>query len=106
MSKASKKAKQGVVTPALRKLINTRTIKEPDFLLRACGHYLASWPDKMSAKKVVERLEKGSLKGIDLWQPFESYDPECVAEYITDMAHVLERYYIEDTAPFRNPMPF
>jgi hypothetical protein len=25
-----------------------------------------------------------------------------VAEYITDMAYAMERYYIEDTEPFRN----
>lgn len=103
MSKADKKrAKQGVVTPALRKLIDAITIKEPDFLHRACGHYLSHWPEKMSALKVVERLEKGSLKGIDLWEPFENHDPVVVADYILDMANVLERYYIEDTEPFRN----
>jgi hypothetical protein len=103
MGKANKKrAKQGVITPALRKLINAITIKEPDFLLRACGHYLSNWPEKMSAKRIVERLEAGSVKGIDLWQPFEDHAPEAVAEYITDMAYAMERYYIEDTEPFRN----
>jgi hypothetical protein len=107
MSKPDKKrAKKRVITPALRKLINMNTLKEPDFLYRACGHYLASWPNNMSAKKVVERLSKGSNKGIDHWQPFEDYPPEWVGEMIEDMADTLERYYIEDTEAFRGVMAY
>ncbi|CAB4149971.1 hypothetical protein UFOVP543_50 [uncultured Caudovirales phage] len=106
MSKAKKKVKQGAATPTLKKLINMNTLKEPDFLYRACGHYLSCWPNNMSAKKVVERLSKGSNKGIDHWQPFEDYPPESVAELIEDMAHVLERYYIEDTEALRSVMAY
>jgi hypothetical protein len=66
-------------------------MNKPDYLKEACCHYLSSWDEKKltTGEQIVEALEDciGDVpEGIDVWQPFETYPPDEIAEMITHLS--------------------
>ena len=66
-------------------------MNKPDLVKEACGHYLSSWDEKKftTGEQIVEALEDcgGDIpEDIEVWQPFETYPPDEIAEMITHLS--------------------
>ena len=65
-------------------------MNKPDYLKEACGHFLSSWDEEKytTGEQIVEALDEcGSdiPDDIEVWQPFETYPPDEIAEMITHL---------------------
>lgn len=51
----------------------------------AIGEFLSSWPDDMTADNVISQVEM-LTDDVVIWEPFELYDGEWIAEHIENLA--------------------
>ena len=77
---------------------DTNKMNKPDYLKEACGHYLSSWDEKKftTGAQIVEALEDcGSdiPEGIEVWQPFETYPPDEIAEMIIHLKTTYQHMF-------------
>ena len=63
-----------------------------DLLQEACGHYLSSWTGTKTGEEILEAVTKGNSE-VEVWQPFENWSPEDLAEQIEVTAESLTNLY-------------
>jgi hypothetical protein len=71
---------------------------KPDFLMEACGQYLAEWDSKIYKKgeQITKALydSMGDMPdGIEPWQPFESYPPDEIADLCVMLGEQFEKIF-------------
>ena len=72
--------------------------KKPDFLMEACGQYLAEWDSKTYKKG--EQITKAMFdsagdmpEGLEPWQPFETYPPDEIADLCIMLGDQFEKMF-------------
>jgi hypothetical protein len=82
--------------------MDTKQIKENAEIIALCN-YLSSYPADMSYDTIIGHMETKDPwqladLGIDIWQPFESYDPHDIARYINDLYEsVVYRFTLKES---------
>jgi hypothetical protein len=66
-------------------------MNKPDYLKKACEHYLSSWDETKytTGKKLVTALEDSVSdvpEDILVWEPFETYPPDEIASMIIHLS--------------------
>ena len=56
----------------------------------AIGEILSSWPDDLTADQVISEVELAT-DDVVVWEPFENWDGEDVADYIRGMAQSAQK---------------
>ena len=59
----------------------TDTIKNIALEL-AMGAFLADWNNKKAKEEIIEELEEGKDKNVEIWEPLENFDTKLVAGII------------------------
>lgn len=63
------------------------------FQIFALNHFLSDYPDGVSYTDVLRMVEERS-DDVVVWEPFERYPPEDVAEFIDALADSLKNNFI------------